>query len=188
MEADQDQRGQPQSYAAFLRGINVGGHRRIKMADLREAFADLGCKNVKTVLASGNVRFDFAEADADALRQTIEQHLAQTFGYTIGVIVRTLAELQSLLAAPPIDEEALGPQAKLYVTFLPAGQTAGRELARDLPNGYVIVCATPRDVCSAISLSQGRGTIDFMAHLDRHLGPNITTRTWNTVARLVAAT
>ena len=50
MAPDQDQRGQPQSYAAFLRGINVGGHRKIKMADLRTAFVDLGFENVKPSL------------------------------------------------------------------------------------------------------------------------------------------
>ena len=187
MAPDQDQRGQPQTYAAFLRGINVGGHRKIKMADLRTAFVDLGFENVKTVLASGNVRFEATESDADALCQLIEQQLAQTFGYPIGVIVRTLAELQSLLAAPPIDLEAVGPQAKLSITFLPAGQTAGNELARGLPAGYVVARATPRDVCSALSLSQGHSTIDLMAHLERLFGPNITTRTWNTIVRLVAA-
>ena len=179
---------QQQSYAALLRGINVGGHRKIKMAELKAAFVALGCKNVKTVLASGNVRFDSAETDAETLRRTFEQQLAQNFGYTIGVIVRTVAELQSLRDAQPFREVAVGPQAKLYVTFLPAGQTAGHENSFDLPSGYAILRVTARDVCSALSLSQGRSTIDLMAHLEKHFGPNITTRTWNTVTRLLAAT
>ncbi len=180
--------GQLQSYAAFLRGINVGGHRKIKMADLKAAFVALGYEDVKTVLASGNVRFDSAETDAEALRQAIEQRLAHDFGYAISVIIRTVAELQSLIDAQPFSEVAVGPQAKLYVTFLPTGQTAGTEIADDLPTGYAIVHATAQDVCSALSLSQGRSTIDFMAHLERKFGPNITTRTWNTVTRLLAAT
>ncbi len=179
--------GQLQSYAAFLRGINVGGHRKIKMVELKAAFVALGYEGVKTVLASGNVRFDSVETDAEALRQAIEQRLERDFGYTISVIIRTVAELQSLIDAQPFNEVAVGPQPKLYVTFLPAGQTAGTEIACNLPHGYAIVRATAQDVCSALSLAQGRSTIDLMAHLERIFGPNITTRTWNTVTRLLAA-
>ncbi|HYQ86023.1 MAG TPA: DUF1697 domain-containing protein, partial [Bacteroidota bacterium] len=45
-------------YAAFLRGINVGGHKPVRMSDLEKAFGQLGFRNVKTVLASGNVLFE----------------------------------------------------------------------------------------------------------------------------------
>ena len=88
-------------YAAFLRGINLGGKRSIKMAELRTAFAALGFTNVKTVLASGNVLFDTAETDAAVLCEAIEQHLKLEFGHKIFVLLRTVAELQCLVAANP---------------------------------------------------------------------------------------
>ena len=93
-------------YAAFLRGINVGGKRSIKMAELRTAFAAQGSTNVKTVLASGNVLFDTAEMDAAVLCEAIEQHLKQEFGHKIFVLLRTVAELQCLVAANPFKEIA----------------------------------------------------------------------------------
>ena len=67
-------------YAAFLRGINVGGNRSIKMAELRTAFAAQGFTNVKTVLASGNVLFDTAETDAAVLCRQSSNTLSRNLG------------------------------------------------------------------------------------------------------------
>jgi len=58
------------TYVAFLRGINVGGHRRIKMAELRQAFESSGFQKVKTLLATGNVVFESPKTDAQSLTQT----------------------------------------------------------------------------------------------------------------------
>jgi uncharacterized protein (DUF1697 family) len=66
-------------YAAFLRGINVGGRKPVKMEDLRKAFAALGFQNVKTMLASGNVLFDTVVPRADALVKSIEEILRGGF-------------------------------------------------------------------------------------------------------------
>ena len=178
---------QPLSYAAFLRGINVGGRRKIKMADLRASFTALGFVNVKTVLASGNVRFDAPRADEAEARLAIEQGLLQDFGHSIGVIVRPLTELQALLDTNPFKAVATTAQTKLYVTFLPKRGNGGRGASTALPDGYAIVRATAREVCSVLTLAQGRSTIDLMAHLEKQFGKDITTRTWNTVTRLLNA-
>lgn len=176
------------SYAAFLRGINVGGHRSIKMADLRAAFTAQGFTDVKTVLASGNVRFAAAESVAAALRYTIERCLKQEFGYDIPVLLRTVADLECLQQANPFEEVALTPQTRLYVTFLPAGETTRAMTLDDLSaDGFTIVRATASEVCSVFTLSPKRSTIDLMSLLEREFGPNITTRTWNTITRLLAA-
>ena len=176
-------------YAAFLRGINVGGNRSIKMAELRTAFAAQGFTNVKTVLASGNVLFDTAETDAAVLCKAIEQHLKQEFGHKIFVLLRTVAELQCLVAANPFKEIAATPQMRSYITFLPDGLTGGKESTYVFPEDeFAMVRLTAREVCSAFELSPQRGTLDLMALLEREFGPTITTRTWNTVTRLLNAT
>ena len=176
------------SYAAFLRGINVGGHRSIKMADLRAAFTAQGFTDVKTVLASGNVRFAAAESDASALRNTIERFLSQEFGYDIPVLLRTVADLERLQQANPFEEVVITPQTRLYVTFLPEGETTRAMTLEDLTaDGFTIVRATAREVCSVFTLAPKRSTIDLMTLLEREFGPNITTRTWNTLTRLLAA-
>ena len=175
-------------YAAFLRGINVGGHRKVRMADLRAVFEAQGYANVKTVLASGNIRFTAAEADASALRSTIERFLSQEFGYDIPVLLRTIASLECLQLANPFKEVPIAPETRLYVTFLPEGETTRAMTLDDLTaDGFTIVRATAREVCSVFTLSPKRGTIDLMTLLEREFGPTITTRTWNTITRLLAA-
>jgi uncharacterized protein (DUF1697 family) len=69
-------------YIAFLRGINVGGHR-VKMDRLRAIFAELGLKDVSTFIASGNVLFTTESGDADGLRERIESQLASQLGYEV---------------------------------------------------------------------------------------------------------
>lgn len=176
------------TYAAFLRGINVGGHRRIKMPDLRAACEAQGFTGVKTVLASGNIRFDSVETDASLVRRTLEHLIRQEFGHEIPVLVRRVAVLQRLVEADPFKEMVSTPQTKLYVTFLPQGQTESAIPLDDLTlESFTIVHATSDAVCSVLTLSQAYGTIEFMAHLERLYGPSITTRTWNTITRLLGA-
>ncbi len=61
------------TYIAFLRGINVSGHKIIKMADLAEMFIGLKFKNVKTYIASGNVLFDSNEKDVSKLEAKLKK-------------------------------------------------------------------------------------------------------------------
>jgi uncharacterized protein (DUF1697 family) len=87
------------SYAVFLRGINVGGIN-IKMAELREALAAAGFDGVKTLLASGNVVLA-SEADAAAVKQKFEKCLRDTFGYDAWVVVLTSQRVAELVEACP---------------------------------------------------------------------------------------
>ncbi len=114
----------PRKYIAFLRGINVGGHR-VKMDHLRELFEALEFANVSTFIASGNVIFDSPGTDAAALERQIEEHLHQSLGYEAHTFVRTPAELASIVACRPFAaEEVEKPGHSLYVGLL-----------RDVPSG-----------------------------------------------------
>ena len=92
-------------YAAFLRGINVGGRRPVKMDGVRAAFAEMGFQNARTIQASGNVLFDAPDQDdapgLQALEEQIAAGLTQAFGYRMSVMVRRLADLETLIAADP---------------------------------------------------------------------------------------
>ncbi len=90
-------------YVAFLRGINVGGHNKIKMETLREMFAALGYKNVKTYINSGNVIFETIEADDNALAAKIEQAIQAEFSLNIKVMVRTISEIEDIIINNPFD-------------------------------------------------------------------------------------
>jgi uncharacterized protein (DUF1697 family) len=93
-------------YAAFLRGVNVGGIN-IKMSDLRKMFAELGFGGAKTILASGNVLFD-ADGEPAELKRAIEAGLRETFGYDAWIVLYDIETLRTVVAAYPFDPEREG--------------------------------------------------------------------------------
>ena len=113
-------------YVAFLRGINVGGHR-VKMEVLRGSFTALGLEDVETFLASGNVIFACRGGDAATLEQRIEQHLANQLGFATTTRLRTLPALAEIAAFPAF------PRARAddsrYVCFLRAEPDAATRRA-----------------------------------------------------------
>lgn len=101
-------------YAAFLRGVNVGGVN-LAMAEVAEAFRATGFGAVRTVLASGNVVVD-SPHDADSVRTTAESMLRREFDYDAWVLVYELDTLRKILAAYPFQPEVDGHHS--YVTFV----------------------------------------------------------------------
>jgi uncharacterized protein (DUF1697 family) len=101
-------------YAAFLRGVNVGGIN-LKMADVATAFADAGFANVRTILASGNVTLE-SSAAAGAVRTKAETALRQRFGYDAWVLVYRIDTVRAIVDAYPFEPEVDGYQS--YVTFV----------------------------------------------------------------------
>jgi uncharacterized protein (DUF1697 family) len=175
-------------YIAFLRGINVGGRKPVKMEYLRKTFAALGFQNVNTVLASGNVFFDTMEPRADALVKSIEEKLKQVFGHEIGVLVCSLKELQDLARLNPFKNVKVTPQTRLYVTFLSQKPKTRLKIPHESPgNDFRILRVSDREVCSVLTLSPSWGTTDSMAVLEREFGKKITTRNWNTIAKILEA-
>jgi uncharacterized protein (DUF1697 family) len=117
-------------HVAFLRAINVGG-RVVKMDQLRALFEGLGLANVETFIASGNVIFESPVRKAKALETKIEAHLRDSLGYTVGVFIRSPAELAAIAGHRPFpaaDLEADG--NSLYISFL--ADVPGPEVAERL--------------------------------------------------------
>ena len=112
-------------YAAFLRGVNVGGVN-LKMAEVATALTDTGFTRVRTVLASGNVLLE-SPTGAAAVRRKAEAALRQRFGYGAWVLVYAVDTVRALVAAYPFEREVDGFQS--YVTFV-ADETVLDELAR----------------------------------------------------------
>jgi len=178
--------GAPTRWVALLRGINVGGHKPVKMDELKRLFASLGFQSCKTILASGNVLFESPATDRAALVRTIEEALARTFRHDISVALRTVQEIQELVESEPFAKVAATPQTRLYVTFLAKGGSK-RSLPAGSPPGadFTIVRVTPGEVCIALTLTQTSGTPELMSYLDKELGRTATTRNWNTVAKIL---
>ena len=122
-------------YVAFLRAINTG-NRRIKMADLRAVYEDLGYSNVATYIATGNVIFD---ALSPPPLPELRSSFAQRFGFTSEVFLRTEEEIVSIIQAVPWR----GPDAVVEVSFLEhepeAAQAAALEATAVAPEELVVV-------------------------------------------------
>lgn len=176
-------------YAALLRGINVGGHKLVSMERLKNAFEALGFRNVKTLLASGNVLFEARVGSAAALARKIEKKLRQTFGQDIGTIVRTVNELQELAALAPFRKIKVTPRTRLFVTFLSEKPKTNLKIPYQSPDkSFRILRLTRGEICSVLTLGpQWAKNLRQMDILEKEFGKKITTRSWNTVVRLLKA-
>lgn len=101
-------------YAAFLRGVNVGGVN-LKMAEVAAALAGAGFANVRTILASGNVLLE-SSAGSAAVRKKAEAALREGFGYDAWVLVYEVDAVRGIVDAYPFEREVDGYQS--YVTFV----------------------------------------------------------------------
>ena len=103
------------TYISMLRGINVSGQKKIRMADLRNLYESLGLQNVQSYLQSGNVVFDSDEKNVDKLRDSIEAQIESNYGFSVPVLIRTKEVFQRVIEEHPFaEEEAI----RVLVTFL----------------------------------------------------------------------
>ncbi|MBW2960899.1 DUF1697 domain-containing protein [Mesonia aestuariivivens] len=93
-----------QKYIALLRGINVGGKRKLKMADLRESVLKIGFTEVSTYIQSGNLFFTSEEKSSAILEEKLTQHLLEEYTYEIPVIIRTAEEIEKTITENPFPE------------------------------------------------------------------------------------
>ncbi|WP_249660457.1 DUF1697 domain-containing protein [Lysinibacillus fusiformis] len=116
------------NYVALLRGINVGGHNKIKMADLREALIPLRLQNIRTYIQSGNILFESTELE-EVLQKQIHETIQMNFDITSTVIIRTAEELQHIVNNCPFSQQDIAEASatavaeSLHVAFLPAAPT-----------------------------------------------------------------
>jgi uncharacterized protein (DUF1697 family) len=173
------------SFVAFLRGINVGGHKRINMARLREACESLGLQNVRTLLASGNVLFESRKSDMPAMSKALEAEIKKAFELDVGVILCTRAELEKLAAADPFRGIPVTPRTRLFVTFLPKKPHSALKIPYVSPDGsFRILNVHDRAVCSVLTLGpQWAKNLRQMDILEKVYGRRITTRSWSTVCK-----
>ena len=171
-------------YAAFLRGVSPLNAR---MPELKGAFEAAGFRDVKTVLASGNVVFDARRAPETSLQRKAEAAMVRRLGQAFLTIVRPVDALREMLASDPYRAFRLDPAAKRVVTFLRDKPRSTLDLPIEM-DGARILAMKGREVFSAYLRSpRGRGPV-FMALIERTFGKELTTRTWETVAKVARCT
>ncbi len=171
---------------SMLRGVNVGGHNRIKMDALRALYESLKLGSPRTYVQSGNVIFRTREKNsAAALAQKIQNAIERKFGFRPEVILRTTEEMRNAIAATPFTGRNLEP-GKTVITFLAddAGPDAYDKLLtlRDFPEELHLL---GRELHIYFPDGMGRSKLPW-AKIERLLGTPGTARNWNSVTKMLA--
>ncbi len=106
------------TYIALLRGINVSGHKIIKMAELKNMFENLGFDNVKTYIQSGNVVFNSKENEVSTLEKLIRKGIEKEFGFDVHIRILTPEELRTALDQNPFLKDESLDMRQHYFVFL----------------------------------------------------------------------
>ncbi|TXS48407.1 DUF1697 domain-containing protein [Streptomyces sp. uw30] len=177
------------TYAALLRGINVGGSRKVPMAELRTLMTDLGHDGVRTYLQSGQAVFASDHGDEDSLAAELASAIEKHFGFAVDVIVRDHAYLRAIADNCPFPAAELEPK-QLHVTYFSAPVDAERfaeiDQAAFLPEEFRL-----GDRALYLYAPNGLGRSKLAEMLSRprlNKGLIATSRNWNTVVKLVEMT
>jgi uncharacterized protein (DUF1697 family) len=165
---------------ALLRGINVGGRRKVPMADLRALCDGLGLRRTRTYIQSGNVAFD-TDAEPAVVSARLATAMEERFGFPIPVVLRSAAELEGTLARVPFED-----LERVHVAFL--DRAPGAEAVASLdpdrsPGDRVVVVGADAYLHLPNGMGRTKLTNDW---IDRKLGVVSTARNWRTVEALAA--
>ena len=170
-------------YIAFLRAINVGG-RTVKMEDLRQMLALPGFKNIATYIQSGNVAFDIASIEKEAVINKIETRLNKTLGFEVKAFIKTIAEIEQIIKKNPFPTH--GEDMALHISFLSG------EPATDALQALLLIQNEQEQFCiidteAYILVKKGAyGETKFSnTFLEKKLKLHATTRNWATLNKML---
>jgi uncharacterized protein (DUF1697 family) len=171
-------------YVALLRGVNVGGQRRIPMADLRAALSSSGLGGVRTYLQSGNVIFDARTGDTHAHQETIARILRDDLGQDVDVLVLSCSELQRIVADNPFSSQAAADDRSVHalLLFTPVSVASFAALEPPADEGELAVLG---EGVIYLHLPHGYGRSKLTGeYFERKFGAPTTARNWRTVLAL----
>jgi len=173
-------------YAAFLRGVNLGPHRRVSGAELRAAFEDMGFEDVGTFRASGNVVFGGADGSEAKLKARVEEGLLGATGMEIVVFLRSAAEMRAIAGHEPFDPKLVAKSnGKLQVSILPKKPSAAvQKKVLALATDADPLAFGDRELYWLPSGGQLESDLDLQA-IEKLVGPT-TRRTMGTMEQLAA--
>lgn len=176
--------GKTLTYIALLRGINVSGHNMIKMAELKQLFAELGFLDIQTYLQSGNIVFKADKSTIDKIGSKIETEILSRFGLTIPVIVLEKTTLLSIKEKCPFFSEKYE-QTAFYITFPSAKINDESFQNNSFPASADEVFQITENAVY-LYLPGGYGTTKLNNNFfEKKLKITATTRNWKTVNELL---
>lgn len=173
------------TYIALLRGINVGGHRKVKMADLKVMLEKIGLKDVATYIQSGNVVFKSSETDVFTLGEKIKSGIEKTFGFDVPVLIKSKEELLSILQRSPFKKQEDLEANKIYYVVLkskPKQPDIDSLDQNSYPNELFVIT----DNCVYLNCINGAGKAKLNNNIiERKLAVEATTRNHRTLQKLI---
>lgn len=176
------------TYISILRGINVGGQKKIKMSDLQTLYENLHFTDVTTYIQSGNVIFSTNDTTIDSISKKIEQAIFKKYKFEVPVIIRTQEEMSEVLSSNPFLKQKDIDIERLYVTFLnekPSQASVSALESLDYsPDKFSI---KNKEIFLYCPNSYGKTKFNNN-FFESKLKLQATTRNWNTVTTLVEMT
>jgi uncharacterized protein (DUF1697 family) len=170
---------------SLLRGVNVGGHRKVKMDELRALYESLGFKDVQTYINSGNVLFRTAGRDLARLRQRIETTIESACGFRSDVVLRTPADLKQVIARNPFAARPGLDASRLAIHFLAADPGAeAREQVLAINAAPEELHLHGRELYIYYLNGMARPKLS-LPMVEKTLRTSGTSRNWNTVRKLL---
>jgi uncharacterized protein (DUF1697 family) len=170
---------------ALLRGVNIGGHHKIKMEELRKLFAAMKLRDAQTYVQSGNVVFRAEGRDTAGIERKIRAGIAKKFGFEVSVMVRTAEELREVVRRNPFAKRKEIEPTKFAVMFL--GDDPGeekRKLARQIDTKPEELVLRGREAYIYFPNGMARPKMSW-PKIERVLGTSGTGRNWNSVMKLL---
>jgi len=162
------------TYIVLLRGINVGGKRKILMKDLKSLLENNSYKNVITYIQSGNIILNSPETNGDKIKIDITTLIKSTFGFDVPVMVLNPERFNTIYTLNPFLDHDI---SSLHVTILENPQSdieLNPEEAKQVDNHIYLFCPN--------GYSKTKYTNDFF---EKKLKSKATTRNWKTIAKLM---
>ena len=170
------------TYIALLRGINVGGHKKILMADLRKLLEKLNFKNIKTYIQSGNVVLQSSEEDVTSIESKIKNQILKQYNFEVPVLVKTRKEFNSIIDACPFSEDEKEKSYFLLLYSNPDDELVQITNLISYPNEEFSIAEN----CIYFYSSIGYGRTKFGNNFfERKLKVSITARNYRTMVKLI---
>jgi uncharacterized protein (DUF1697 family) len=170
-------------FVAFLRGINVGGHIA-KKETLKQVFIELGFSNLATYKQSGNVVFDSQDADEQVLEAKIEYRLKSTLGFDVPVFLRTIPELNAIVAADHFKGQSIDGSSFLVTFLKSAVPTFPLHLPATIPKSLAQVISMHGREVFSVTYGGGEGALPN-PFIEKTLKTKTTTRNQNIIKEII---
>lgn len=174
-----------ETYIAFLRGINVGGQKKMPMIEVREMMTRTGFKNVRTYIQSGNIIFKSELNSTKELQGLIHRAIEETFGFDVPVLVKTANEIRGVLLKNPYNNENDLAHNRVYFVLLqdtPDAELVKTFKSMNFPNEKFRVS----DTCVYLCCENGYGKAKLSNNMiERKLEVKATARNYRTMNKLL---